>query len=326
MPHKIDIEEAAALLRSRSDLLDDGYTERGLARAIEAGTIRRVRRGWYVPTDAWTSLWPEGRHLLEVLAVSKNARGELTFSHASAAVVHGLPLYRLVPTRVHAVTGTHRCHSSMGVARHERPLTTEEIALVGGLHVTSLDRTAFDLAGALPIEAAVSAVDAALRAVLVTGHDYDTGRVAEWRDAMADRLAAQRGSRGVRQARAVIAFADGRAQLPGESVSRLQLQRLGIRVTDLQVRVPAPHRGAHYPDFELGDVGAFGEFDGEEKYLDAAMRSGRTIDQVLLEEKRREDWIRGTTGKRVVRWGERDIASAARLGRRLASFGIVATR
>jgi hypothetical protein len=220
------------------------------------------------------------------------------------------------------VCETPRRHSTRDLIRHERALDPRDVVEACHLRVTSLERTVADLAGALPLEAAVSVADAGLRAAAVVRQVQDEALAERWRRDMERRLASSRGARGVRQARRVIAFADGRAQLPGESVSRLQLHRLGVRVTDLQVRVPAPDGGAYFPDFELGDVDAFGEFDGEGKYTDEAMRSGRTLEQVLLAEKRREDWIRGTTGRRVVRWGDREAGSAAALGRRLAAFGI----
>lgn len=52
------------------------------------------------------------------------------------------------------------------------------------------------------------------------------------------------------------------------------------------------------------------------------MRSGRTLEQVILDEKRREDWIRGTTQKRFARAESPHIVTPATLGKRLAAFGI----
>ncbi|HZU92483.1 MAG TPA: hypothetical protein VFF85_02595 [Microbacterium sp.] len=69
-------------------------------------------------------------------------------------------------------------------------------------------------------------------------------------------------------------------------------------------------------------IRAFGEFDGKGKYLDAALREGKSLDQILLEEKQREDWIRGTTHWRLGRWETPHIETANALGIRLAAFGI----
>lgn len=117
-------------------------------------------------------------------------------------------------------------------------------------------------------------------------------------------------------------FADGRAESPGESVSRLQLHRLGFREIDLQVAVEGP-RGVDYQvDIGLRDVKTFWEFDGEVKYRDESLRRGRAIEDVLLDEKRREDWIRGRTQWRLCRGGFADIATPEILAARLSAFGV----
>jgi hypothetical protein len=56
------------------------------------------------------------------------------------------------------------------------------------------------------------------------------------------------------------------------------------------------------------------------------MRAGKSLEQVLLAEKQREDWIRGLTQYRFVRWGAEHSATPARLAARLKSFGIVPPR
>lgn len=53
----------------------------------------------------------------------------------------------------------------------------------------------------------------------------------------------------------------------------------------------------------------FWEFDGEGKYRDRALRAGKSLEDVLLAEKRREDAIRGVTQWRLCRGGFRDIAT-----------------
>ena len=73
----------------------------------------------------------------------------------------------------------------------------------------------------------------------------------------------------------------------------------------------------------MDDVNAWGEFDGVGKYLDAELR-GEDVDmeEVLLKEKMREDWIRGTTNRRMPRWKSEHIRTAHDLGRRLAHFHV----
>ena len=319
------VDDARRMLRSRADLVDRGWSDRRLRVAVDGGQLVRVRKGWFVTAAAWIDLWPEGRHLLEVVAASNDlAGGTHVFSHVSAAVLWKLPLFRIVPLRVHE-TGTTRRHASStpGVQRHEDRLTEADVAVVDGIRCPSLERTVLDVGRVATPEAAVAVADAAL--TLGTGMDhraYDERAAEEWRVSMSERVAGAGAIRGVRQVRWVIEFADGRAQLPGESVSRLQLSRLGFRKLSLQVPVPAPDGSIYWVDIGMDDVLSFGEFDGKTKYLDAAMRQGLSVEEIVLREKQREDWIRGTTHRRFARWGDEHIGTPELLGARLASFGI----
>lgn len=323
MRRTLTLAEAEALLLSTHRILDAGTSERRLRDRVARGELRRVRRGWFVSAGRWNDLWPEGRELLHTIAVHRDARGAGTvFSHTSAAALWGLPLYRVAHGRVQTtVPDPRQSRSVPDVLRHEGRLTDGEIVEIGGIRCTSLDRTVLDLARTLPPEAGVACADAALRSFSVVVHDYDEDRAARWREDMLG-VASRSHARGIRIARRVIGFADGRAQLPGESVSRLQLARLGFREIDLQVLVPGPAGEQYRVDFGLDSVPAMAEFDGSGKYTESAMRGGRSAEEVVLEEKRREDWIRGVTNRPLVRWGSAHIGTPAQLGRRLAAFGV----
>jgi len=313
----------AQLVRSRQDLILNGWTERRIVAAVRAGVLFHIRRGWYMDADERDGLWPEEQHRAHVIAVARDGRGGAVASHKSAAVRWRLPLYRIRCARVHLTTGSgRRISSAPDVMRHATPIDAEDVVDIDGIRCTSLARTVFDLIGTLPLEAAVALADAAERQMALRLREWDVEAVISWRRGLSRRFAEARGMRGVRQARWVAAFADGRAELPGESVSRLQLRRLGYARPVLQAPIPGPHGSTYFVDFEMTDVGSFGEFDGKGKYLDEAMRSGRSIEQVILDEKRREDWIRGTTQQRFVRWETEHIGTPLALGRRLESFGI----
>ena len=245
-------------------------------------------------------------------------------SHESAGVVWELPLYRHTPAAVHITMPTGRAHvePSAGCTRHSDSLPDDDITTLFGIRCTTLDRTVFDLVRTLTPEAAISVADAALRQIAMVGNTYDADAAETWRQRMLERCARAKGVRGIRQATQAIRFADGRAELPGESVSRRQLSQLGFRRLGLQVPVPGPHGTEYRVDIEIEDVRTFFEFDGLGKYLDEATRSGRTIEQVMLDEKRREDWIRGTTQKRLVRVESPHILTTTALAARLAAFGI----
>lgn len=103
------------------------------------------------------------------------------------------------------------------------------------------------------------------------------------------------GSRGVRNARRVVDIADGRVQLPGEAISLMYLLDLAVARPRLQVPVAAPSGTEYFVDFGLDDADVWGEFDGRAKYLDPAMRrAGESVEDAVLREKSREDWIRCT--------------------------------
>jgi hypothetical protein len=324
MRSHISLEQADRVVLSREDLARNHWTDRAITAGLADGTLRRLQRGRYVMGAEWHVLWPESRHLLEVTASFAEMRnGDAVASHESAAVVWGLPLYRHVPTAVHVtIPGGKHVSSRAGLRRHSDALPEADVTSRGGHRTTTLDRTAFDLARSLPVEAAVAAVDAALRQVALIARTYDLGAAEEWRDRMLRRIARSKGMRGVRQAAEVVAFADGRAESPTESVARLQLARLGFGRVGLQIPVRNPTGGTWWVDLELEDVGTFLEIDGAGKYEDEALRSGRTLEQVLLDEKRREDWIRGTTQKRFARAETKHVSTADSLALRLSAFGI----
>ncbi|MFJ4158797.1 hypothetical protein [Microbacterium testaceum] len=170
-------------------------------------------------------------------------------------------------------------------------------------------------------ESAVAVADAGLRAVAwTTSNTYDLDKAETFRESAIDALDVS--PRGRSRGRRVLEFADGRAERPGESISRIRLDELGFTSPSLQVAVDGPRGKTYWLDFGLDEANAWGEFDGKVKYRELADASGHSSREVVEAEKRREDWIRGTTGRTVVRWGWEHISDAATLGRRLAAFGV----
>jgi hypothetical protein len=212
--------------------------------------------------------------------------------------------------------------SRKGLRRHADALPPEDVTTHQGIPCTSLERTVFDLARTLPFEAAVAAADAGLRQAAQVDGRYDEQSASEWLLRMQERAARAAGARGVRQAVEAIRVADGRAESPAESVGRIQLRRLGFRALRLQVVVAGPNGREYRVDIEMEEIGTFLEIDGLGKYQDEALRSGLTVEQVMLNETRREDWIRGATQHRFVRAEEKHVATKELLASRLAAFGV----
>lgn len=323
----MQIPELRSLVLTRGELLANGTTERQLRRLVAGGELVRLRPGYFVGAAHWKALFTEDRHLLQVLAADASRRdGDVVFALASAASVHRLPLFRTQPEYVH-VMGPRTdavARPKAGLAHHCVALAENDMVTLDGVPCTSLARTVFDLARTLTREAAVSLADAAFRQI---GWDaerrhYDSVAAEAFREQLIDRVSRSPGARGIRQARWVVRFADGRAQLPGESVSRLHLVDLGFAPPRLQVPIPGPSGEPWAVDFGLDDVSAWGEFDGVGKYTDPAMLRGKSSQEALLAEKFREDWIRGRSQRKFARWGNPHIATARALGDRLAAFHI----
>ncbi len=271
----------------------------------------------------WRELWPESRHLAHVVAVNDGARVPPVFALTSAAAVQGLPLHRVAVDRVHTLYADVPRRTADMTVRHQGSINDADVIDVGGILCTSPERTIYDLARLVSAEVALACADAQLGRIGGDPREYDAPAADAWLAGMAARIDAAPGARGIRQARTLIGLVDGRSQLPLESITKLQLRRLGFRTPRLQVPVRASGEGWFWMDIELDEADAFYECDGETKYTDEALRSGRTLEQVLLAEKQREDWVRGMTGRRVLRGGSAHAASPAALASRLASFGVM---
>lgn len=326
MPHHIPFAEAQASLRTRRQLIELGWHARDIARqqSVASGRLRRLQRNRYVLQELWDDLWPESRHRLEIAAACAEMRGGPgVVSHESAVVMWDAALYRHTPDAVHLTLARGgRGTSRAGLARHAARLPEGDVTEIAGILCTSLDRTVFDAARTLPIEAGLAVADDALRRVAVRSRVYDTTIAEQWREGMRERAARSAGARGVRRALEVVALADGRSESPGESVHRLRLVQVGFTHLRPQVPVRGPHGSTYFVDLEDEQAQVFFEFDGKGKYLDEALRSGRSLEQVLLAEKRREDWIRGTTQRRLVRSENAHIETRKAMSAHLRTFGI----
>lgn len=312
-------------LFTRQDLIARDVTDAELAQSTGGGRWLRLQSGVYVDRAAYLGLRSADQHRMLILAAMRRTRdGSAVVSHLSASVLHGLPQYRFADRPVEVTVAAQvGATSRPGLRRHLDLIDREDVTSVDGIPCTTLDRTVFDVARTMPLETSVACADAALRRESMVARRFDAVAQEAWRERLRERAARRPGVRGIRRARWVIEFADGRAELPGESVSRLQLFRLGFRDFHLQVPVPGPKGADYFVDIGLPEIRTFWEFDGEVKYRDPSMRGGRSLEQVLIDEKRREDWIRGLTQWRVCRGNFSDVATPEALAERLGAFGVL---
>ena len=276
-------------------------------RGVDRELLTQLRPGALVLASDWDALFAEGRLRTRARAVDARRRTRVgAWSHATAAALHGLPLYRVSSNRASMTSfGEHPRRNGSDVTWHFAPLADDEVVEREGMRVTSLDRTVYDVIRTESLEAAVACFDAALRSVGwdERENEYDRDAAEDLRARVRARVFANPGARGIVQARFVTRFADGRAQLPGESVSRLWMAQLGIRAPELQYRVALGRGRYALLDFAWPDAGLWCEFDGEVKYNDGDLLRGRDRDGVLAAQDARERRIRAVTGWESHRWG-----------------------
>ncbi len=271
---------------------------RQLLAACRRGRWERVRRGAYVePGDRDA----RRRHLLLIAATLPAIAPGSVVSHASAAVLHGLPVRREELDRVW-VTRERGGHGRKGAVLHLRHCRIEpdEVTAIGGVPVTTLERTAIDLARNGAIEWGVISCDAALAGGLA-------------RSRLLDAAARASGWPGARRAERAARFADGAAQSPLESVSRWQIHRLGFPAPVCQFQVMEHGRLVATSDFGWAEQRLVGECDGRVKYADL-LQPGELAADAVMREKRREEAIRGA-GYWVTRWGWAEAWSPGALKR-----------
>jgi hypothetical protein len=173
-----------------------------------------------------------------------------------------------------------------------------------GVEITSVARTLVDLARTYGFESSVIACDYALHERLVTPGDL--------RNAL-DRARQRPGRRAAARA---FSFADGRAESPGESRTRVLMMRAGLQAPELQIEVhDRLDNFLGRTDLGYPEDSAVIEFDGKVKYQNG-LRRGQTPSDAVIVEKKREDAIRsaGVAVLRVV-WSE--LAEPSRLADRI---------
>ncbi len=86
---------------------------------------------------------------------------------------------------------------------------------------------------------------------------------------------------------------------------RVLIHQLGFEVPDLQHEYRLADGRRFRSDFRWPSIRLAGEFDGHLKYRAGEARGGRSVEQVVIEEKEREDAVRAT-GDGMLRsvWGD----------------------
>ena len=292
---------------------------RQVYRGARNGEFLKLAPGVYVRRDTWNELGVDERYRLRVRAAWERAVPSDVLSHWSAAALWQLPILGRWPKDVHVVgSATSNSRSTSVLRRHTDSWAADPVD-IDGMLLTALGRTVVDMARVARFPVAVAMGDAALwRAA----HPRDAeGLAGVSLEELEELWSLLNHGRGFARARRVLDFIDGRANRPGESLSRVTMHALGVPTPELQHTVFGPTGRRYELDFYWPEFNVGAEFDGRAKYTDPRYLAGRTPDQAVYEEKRREDEIRPQLHG-YGRWDWNVAGSEVALARRLRRIGV----
>ena len=283
-------------------LLASGISKDMLATQLRAGSLVRPRQGVYLARSAWPDGESEQQVMLARAEVAANPAAVL--SHQSAALAWELPSpgrpWAAYPVSV-TLPARAGFRSATGRAvHHVAELPPDDIARdPEGYPITSLARTAIDLAAGLRLPEALVILDSVARR-LCAGYvtqprrfDYTNPRLVETARAALTRVAEQRRRTGLA---AAIELTEPCRESPAESLSAGHFELAGVLRPRYQAAVRTP-RGVFFPDCFWAGHRLVGECDGAVKYADAdAYVREKEREQILLD-----------VGLDLVRWLAKEI-------------------
>lgn len=254
--------------RHRDELSALGATDRQIRGWQRENKLTRVWRGVY-HEGARLPPWEELR--ISALAAAERSGDAIVLSHAAAAAVHGMQTLNSNWCTVDFTSDGTRGGTKRGRRKlHVRRLDAEDVVRVEGVMVTSIARTALDLALAGTFEHAVCALDAALRGgVTRAGLEAAFGRLGR--------------RRGIAILVAALAEASELSESVGESRSRALMLKWPEIPRPVLQRELFNEAGALEArvDFLWSHL-VVGEFDGKGKQKDGFTSEQRIRRDTLL--------------------------------------------
>lgn len=286
------------------------YTSREFdAMTRPGGPWVRVRYGVYVERQSWDPLPVSRRLKLTDHAALLVCAEDAVLSHTSAARAHGLGVCDVDDELSHltrtAVGRSSRVQAD--VKHHLAELDPGHIRYVDGARVTDPLRTAIDMSREYGYRCGLVTADSALAA----------GADAQELILRAESLGTE--PRGP-TIKAVARSADGRAQTPIETLSRILLHDMGIIDLVPQYVITFPDGRHAIGDLYCPRLNHLFECDGKVKYRDQLNERGElvTAQKVVWLEKVREDSIRGLAmGVSRISWADTFPHNFARVSARL---------
>jgi very-short-patch-repair endonuclease len=278
-----------------------GYDDRSIAALVKSQQWVKVRHGSYVPARLWSKLGVEDRHRVAARAVLKTAKSPAVLSHVSSAIEWGADVWDLDLSEVHITRLDGKCgRREAGVSQHRGRVEPHSIAVHDGVRLLDAARTAVDVTTMCDVEHSLVIVNSLLHLGATTLDDaWAASRVMDgWPDTLTTRI--------------VLGLADRRIESVGESRTCHFLWAQGLPRFEPQYKIrDANGRVIARVDFALPELGVFLEFDGRIKY--ERFPEGKTLAQVLREEREREKRICRQTGWICIRIGWKDLEDPERL-------------
>lgn len=286
---------------------------------VRRGEFIRLFRGVHIATARWEAMDIDERYRAIVKASAAFAEGDQVYSHASAVALWRLPWIGPWPTNAHVTVPLSGGGRSRQMFTRHTTGVPPRTAVIDGVALTTLARTSVDIARTQSFGCAVAVVDAALRRAEHPrpGHPYEF----VVRDDLLAELNGVPRRQGVAKALRVIDFADGRADRPGESMSRVSMHMARLPAPELQVSLTGASGKVYTVDFFWKAHGLIGEFDGVAKYTKEEFLRGRTPAEVVIDEKAREDDLRAASYG-MSRWGWRVAMSPNLIREHLVRAGL----
>jgi hypothetical protein len=224
--------------------------------AITAAALNEYQlRRWYrtVFRDVYIPKGDEPSLEERILGAWLWSRRRAVIAGAAASALHGARWVG-ADTDVELVSKSARAHRGL-IVRNET-LEPDEVTAIGRLPVTTVARTAFDLARHLPRDRALPRLDALMHATPFSFEDVSL---------LAKR---HRGARGLRRLDEVLPLVDGGAASPRESWLRLLLIDGGLPRPATQIPINDGWRPVGLLDMGWEDYMVAAEYDGDQHRTD----------------------------------------------------------
>jgi hypothetical protein len=290
----------------RREALAHGYRDQDLEHAIRDGLLVRVRHGAYTFRDVWDAANEVGRHSLRAHAVMRSHDAPIALSHTSAAVEHGLRLFRPDLSKVHVITRGKRLARTTGdVVYHRGKFDDDDFAVVNDQLVVEPVLTGLQAASLTTVAGGIVILDSVI--------DLDLGS----REQIEARYLEIAGHPFSRPLQVTVRLVRKGAQSVGESLSRHMMWTEHLPAPELQFEVrDLDGRLIGTCDFAWPEYGVLGEFDGMEKY-GRLLKEGETPGDAVQREKVREDALREITNWLMVRIIWKEIFTPGPTGARI---------